>query len=127
MGLFDKIFGGENNNDLQLNWKNLTDASQLDEIIKDSHERPVAIFKHSTRCSISSMAKQRLERNWDIEGNTLDVYYLDLLTYRPVSNQIARDFGVEHASPQLILIKDGKAVFDTSHNAISVEGLKSAL
>ncbi len=102
-----------------MNWKNLSDSAGLEELKKRSFQSSVLIFKHSTRCSISKMALDRLERSWK-EDEMLNVvpYFLDLLVYRPVSNQIAEDFGVEHQSPQLLFIKDGKCVYYASHGDI---------
>jgi len=107
-------------------WINLTTEEELQAAIAKSNEKPVALFKHSTRCSISSMAKGRLERSWNL-SEYVDIYYLDLIAYRHVSNAIASRLGVVHQSPQLILVKDGKAEYNSSHNEISVEGLAGEL
>jgi bacillithiol system protein YtxJ len=82
-----------------MNWKNLESVEQLEAIIQASYQKPIAIFKHSTRCSISSMAMSRVERNWELLPSDFDLYYLDLLTYRPVSNAIEAQLGIEHQSP----------------------------
>lgn len=102
-----------------MNWKEFSDESALEAIKKLSLEKPQVIFKHSTRCSISSMAKSRLERAAEPDG--IDFNYLDLIAYRNVSNKIANDFDVEHASPQILIIKNGECVYDESHNAISMD------
>ena len=102
-----------------MNWISLTDEQQLEAIKAQSHEQPVVIFKHSTRCSISSMAKGRLERV-SPPGHVL-FYYLDLIAYRALSNKIAEEFQVHHESPQVLLIRNGACVFDESHNGISME------
>ncbi len=107
-----------------MNWHPLTKVSQLDEIIERSKEVPCAIFKHSTRCSISSMAKYRLEGDWDFETTALEPYFLDLITYREVSNAVAEKFSVYHESPQILLIKDGECTYDASHLDITVDELK---
>lgn len=101
-----------------MTWQELTSLPQWAEVLQQSWQTPVAVFKHSTRCSISSTAKSRLER--DLQGNepSFLVYYLDLIAHRDVSNAIALDLGVVHQSPQLIVIKDGKPVYDGSHNMI---------
>lgn len=102
----------------QQDWKHLTSVEQLDEIEKLSSERPVVIFKHSTTCGISAAAKARLEAvPFNSEKGTF--YYLDLLSYRPVSNKIAEKFEVVHQSPQIIVIKNGQAVHNNSHHAIN--------
>lgn len=126
MGFLDNLKNSQENN-LHSNWKTLDSEAQLDEIIKGSHERPAMIFKHSTTCGISAGAKHRLESNWDIDPEKMDFYYLDLLSYRPISNLIAEKLNVIHQSPQVILIKDGKAIYDTSHHAIDAEAVNSAL
>ncbi len=108
-------------------WKELTSEKQLEEIITSSHQKPVAIFKHSTRCGISSRAKFILEDDWDISKDDLDFYYLDLLQYRSISNKIAEITQVYHHSPQVILIKNGEAIYDESHHDINVKELKEYL
>lgn len=104
-------------------WNNLTDESQLEQIKKLSAQKPQLIFKHSTRCSISSMAKNRLERSTMPEG--LDFYYLDLLKYRSISNKIETFFNVPHESPQVILIKNGECTYDESHSGISMDEIET--
>ena len=108
-------------------WIALSDTAQIDELLQHSYQRPCLIFKHSTRCSISRAAQNRLERQWDFAADEPLPYYLDLLQYRPLSNQIAEQFGVRHESPQVLLIVNGKCVYDNSHNAISVADLAAAL
>lgn len=102
-----------------MNWIALTEEAQLDQIKEQSKQQPVVIFKHSTRCSISDMAKSRLERKTAPEN--VQFYYLDLIRYRNISNDIAKVFGVHHESPQVLLIKNGECVYDESHNGISME------
>ena len=108
-------------------WSDLTSSDQLKEIIERSHQKPQALFKHSTRCNISSMAKGRMDRGWDFENNDVDLYYLDLLKYRSVSNDIADSLQVQHESPQLIIIKHGKVVYHASHGDIDPKLLKGLL
>lgn len=108
-------------------WKNLENLDDLHQITEDSKQKPVVFFKHSTRCGTSLHAKHRLESEWNIDESQVDFYYLDLLRHRDVSNAIAERFNVVHQSPQIIIIKNEQAVFHTSHNAISVNGIKDAL
>ena len=107
-----------------INWKKLESATTLENIIEDSFNSPQVIFKHSTSCPISGMAKRRLEGGWDLE---ISPYYLDLISYRSISNAIEDKFLVRHESPQIILIKDGKALYDESHLDISAPTLKVKL
>jgi bacillithiol system protein YtxJ len=99
-----------------MNWNKLSDINQLDEIVKASADKPVLIFKHSTRCSISSTALDRLERSWkseEVQG--LEPYYLDLIQFRNISGAIENKFDVEHQSPQVLIIKNGSCIYDASH------------
>ncbi len=108
-----------------MNWIELNQTNQLEQIKSESFNHPVLIFKHSTRCSISSMALNRLERSWnpqELEG--LKIYYLDLIQYRPISNQVAEDFEVDHESPQVLIISDGKCAYHNSHMGISYHEVK---
>lgn len=102
-------------------WQQLTSLNQIDKIIEDSNNKTIAIFKHSTRCGVSSHAMHKLEDSWQFDEKQLDFYYLDLLNYRNISNEIADRFSVIHQSPQLIIIKNGKAVYDISHQGVSNE------
>ncbi len=108
-----------------MNWIEFTDITGLEEIKKKSEDKPQVIFKHSTRCSISSMAKSRLERATLPAG--IDFNYLDLISHRNVSAKIADDFNVEHASPQVLVIKNGSCIYDESHNAISMDEILEAV
>ncbi len=111
-------------------WHQLTDEHQLTDIINDSNQQPgisraVVIFKHSIRCSISSMALSRLENKWKDDENIM-MYFLDLINHRNVSNQIANTFNVGHASPQVLVIKNGKCVYNASHTNIVAADLRNA-
>lgn len=129
MSLFSAVFGSsnnQNNSNSKINWIPLTDLSPLDEIVASSNEKPVFIFKHSTRCSISRFALKQFENEFDTTNN-VDAYFLDLLEHRDISNEIANRFNVFHQSPQLLLIKKGKSVYDVSHNDIDAMKLKDQL
>jgi len=102
-----------------MNWTPLENQQQLLDI-KASAGHSI-IFKHSTRCSISLMAKKKFELDWDALPETTPLYFLNLINYRDISNTIADIFNVHHESPQLLLIKDGECIFETSHGEISAE------
>ncbi len=102
-----------------MNWIDLSNEAQLETIKQESATQPVVIFKHSTRCSISVMAKNRLDKSAQPEG--IKFYYLDLLQHRNISNKIAEDFHVHHESPQVLLIKNGECIYDESHNGIYLD------
>lgn len=125
MSFFEKMFGSQPEEDgvPSLDWNLLEDIKQLDEIVEESYHTPVLIFKHSTRCSISRMALRQFENDFDLEL-LVKPYFLDLLEHRDISNAIAARFGVLHQSPQIVLIKDGKSIFDASHEHINAHDLK---
>lgn len=102
-----------------MNWTNIDSADQLAGI-KAQHGYSI-IFKHSTRCSISMMAKRRFELEGDDLPKEIPLYFLDLIKHRDISNKIADAFSVHHESPQLLLIKDGECILDQSHGGISVD------
>jgi bacillithiol system protein YtxJ len=108
-----------------MNWTTLDSANQVNEI--KSQPGYSLIFKHSTRCSISMMAKRRFEMDMDKLPADVPLYFLDLIKYRDISNQIAEDFQVYHESPQMLLIKDGECILDQSHGGISVEEALSVM
>ncbi len=111
-----------------MDWNQLDNAAKLAAIKEESNTQKVLIFKHSTRCSISTMALGRLERSWkDNEMTALKPYYLDLLNFRSISNQIAEDFGITHESPQVLVIEKGQCVYHASHSDIDYKELKSLL
>jgi bacillithiol system protein YtxJ len=101
-----------------MHWIHLTDEEQLKQIINKSQIRPQVIFKHSTRCSISAVALQRMQKT--AQPIDIDFYFLDLLANRPLSNKIADVFKVPHESPQILLIRDGDCVYEESHLGISM-------
>ena len=120
MGLFS-------GNKKEINWINLTGMDQLNEIEKASLNKPQLIFKHSTTCSISRMARGRMEEGLYELEKICDVYYLDLLSYRSISNAVADKWKVQHESPQILIIKNGESVYDASHNMISINDIKENL
>ena len=127
MSFFKNIFGSSENpneSNNKMEWEPLNDMAQLDEIVALSKKKPVAIFKHSTRCSISRMALKQFENEFDF-SEKVTPYFLDLIAFREISNDIASRFSVQHQSPQLILIKDGKAIYNASHSDIDAAALKS--
>lgn len=105
-----------------MNWKVLEHIDQIDKIINESWNKPVLIFKHSTRCIISKMALKNFESDFLLH-DVIDAYFLNLISYRNISNEIADVFAVEHQSPQILVIKDGVAVYAASHESIDANVL----
>ncbi len=104
-----------------MHWIPLTSEEQLTSIKNASFSRPQVIFKHSTRCSTSSMVLSRLDRSETPVA--IDFHFLDLLSYRSVSSHIAELFSVYHESPQVLVIKNGECIYDESHMAISIDDI----
>ncbi len=102
-----------------MKWNTLDKAAKLDTINEESKRVPVMLFKHSTRCSISNMALNRIESNWkDGDSEHIIPYYLDLIAQRDISNLIAEQYGIEHQSPQALIISNGKCIYHESHSNI---------
>lgn len=111
-----------------MNWNKLESIDQLTDIQQESKDKYVIIFKHSTTCSISRTALDRLQRNWNSEEmKEVQPYYLDLLAHRDISNQIAKSFEVEHQSPQLLVIRNGQSIYDRSHFDIDFKSVKEVV
>ncbi|WBL21396.1 bacillithiol system redox-active protein YtxJ [Zunongwangia sp. HRR-M8] len=131
MGIFDKMFGAgdkESKNGSKVNWTALTDISQLEVAEMESQHQLVAILKHSTRCGISRMVLKQFENSYDIpEDAEVKLYFLDLLSHRDISNEIAERFKVRHESPQLIVLQGKKVVHHSSHQDIQVQNIKDFL
>lgn len=124
MGLFSGMFG---NSESSIPWIDLQSGDQLNDILNASDGRLKVIFKHSTRCGISSMAKGRLEADFDDDFSNVDMYYLDLLAFRPISNEIADRLNIVHQSPQLILLRDGEVLTSTSHEGVQADVIRDRI
>jgi bacillithiol system protein YtxJ len=125
MNFFKNIFGNTETESQtgKIDWCLLNDVAQLNEIIVASKTKPIIIFKHSTRCSISRMVLKQFENEFDLQENVTP-YYLDLLNFRDISNGIAIKFNVIHQSPQILLIKDGVCTYSITHENINADSLK---
>ena len=121
MGLFNSLFGNSQKEPVvsNVNWIPLTKLEQIEEIKQQSESETVLIFKHSTRCGISSMVIKRFESSFDETMKSIKVYYLDLLSYRDISDEVGYTFQVMHQSPQLLVIKNQNAVANASHYDIN--------
>jgi bacillithiol system protein YtxJ len=111
----------------QTPWVSLTRDGQLEEVKSNSFEKPVVIFKHSIRCGLSHGAKYKLEEEWSLLSGDIYFYFLDLINFRSISDRLSTDFQVPHQSPQLLVIRNGQAIYDTSHHGVSVQAINNAL
>ncbi len=127
MGIFDKFKSQREivkEEIVEVPWHMLTSVDQLDALVSESNEKPVAIFKHSTRCGISRMVLKQFEKLYSLEDSKLKLYFLDLLEHRDISNEIALRFKVYHESPQLIVLRNGAVVHQDSHHSIDAGHLE---
>lgn len=125
MNLFKRKFARpeEIKSDSKVVWKQLIDMAELNVIVSESSKKPVLIFKHSTRCGISRMVLKQFENEFH-SHDTITPYFLDLFAHRDISNEIANRFDVQHQSPQIIVIKEGVAVYNASHESIDAAVLQ---
>jgi len=121
MGLINKLFGGSNEpkEEKVLPWIPLSDLQQLKFIKNKSKVKTQVIFKHSTRCGISKMVMNQFIANYELTEKDLDLYYLDLLSHRDISNEVGYAFQVIHESPQLLVVQNEVVVSYASHGAIN--------
>ncbi|MCG2461071.1 bacillithiol system redox-active protein YtxJ [Flavobacteriaceae bacterium F89] len=131
MGLFNSLFGSknslENKEAKPLPWIPLVSKDQLKDIVNKSVEKPQVIFKHSTTCGISRMALNQFTSQYNIPEGQLDLFFLDLKSYREVSNEVAKIFGIGHESPQLLIVKNGSVVAHASHGGILALDLQTEI
>ena len=120
MGFFKNLFKATEAKEKKiLPWISLIELKQLNHIQEKSKTKVQVIFKHSTRCGVSSMVMNQFVDAYELTENDLDLYYLDLISYRSVSNEVGYTFQVMHESPQLLVIKNGVVVAHGSHGAIN--------
>ena len=111
-----------------MDWKKLDNIYHLEEIDSESASKPILIFKHSTRCPVSFAALDRIEGDSvKLEGVNFEPYFLDLISYRSVSNEIAEKYGITHQSPQILIIKNGKVTYHNSHMGVNINNIKNSL
>lgn len=130
MSLFDKLKSARDiakESIIEIPWNILNEAKQLETILKESEEVPVLIFKHSTRCEISKSVLKTFEDAFKLLETRLKLYYLDIWEYRTISNKIEKQFGVLHESPQVLIIKNGKSIYNASHYDIDFEVIKKLI
>lgn len=122
MGFLDQIFGKKEDQDHSKSlWKKIESQKDLDAAIEKSSQQKVLIFKHSTRCFISKTVLRSFEKQMQESDKNFDYYFLDLLAYRSISNEIESRFDVVHQSPQLIVLENGKAIYNASHQNIDLD------
>jgi len=97
------------------------DMPSLEALIERSQANPVVIFKHSTTCPISASAYQEMQQL------AAEVNLVEVQSARPVSEELEKRLGIRHESPQVIVLRKGKAVWDASHWRINVGAVADAV
>ncbi|QDP84089.1 bacillithiol system redox-active protein YtxJ [Chryseobacterium sp. SNU WT5] len=121
MSFLNKIFGSDETKDSSPTfWINIQSEEDLNKAIEKSFEKKVVLFKHSTRCFISKTVLKNFEKEVQSSDKNVAYYFLDLIAHRSISNEMAERFGITHQSPQMIVLENGKAIKDASHQSISV-------
>src|SRR5829696_4905944 len=106
----------------------LNDVQSLDAAIAESRERPVLLFKHSRHCGVSCEALDELQSHIDARVEATVAYkMITVQTHRPVSDAVSQRLGLRHETPQAILLKDGKVVWNASHFRITANQLDQVL
>ena len=122
MGFLDQIFGKTEDQDHSTSlWKKIESQKDLDAALEKSSQQKVLIFKHSTKCFISKTVLRSFEKQMQESDKNFGYYFLDLLAYRSISNEIESRFDVVHQSPQLIVLENGKAIYNASHQNIDLD------
>jgi len=127
MGLFNKILGSKvkEEKETNVNWIPLNSLEQIKTIKELSKSETILVFKHSTRCGISGMVIKRFENLFDSSMNNIKIYYLDLLNFRAISDEVGYSFQAQHQSPQLLIIRNEVAVLNVSHYDIATSDNKN--
>jgi bacillithiol system protein YtxJ len=99
----------------------IVDAEELEQALARSNDAPVVLFKHSTTCPISSAAYEQMSKV------TRDVALVVVQRAREVSKEIASRTGIQHESPQAIVLRNGQAVWSASHFDITAKAVEKAV
>lgn len=105
-----------------MNWITITDESDIENINKS--ENYSIIYKHSPMCMTSLMTYRQLKAEVNAaQGVDIPLYIVDVIKNRQQSQYIANSFLTKHESPQILVIKNGKCVYNTSHESISLKAV----
>jgi bacillithiol system protein YtxJ len=122
MGFLDQIFGKKEEQDqTKTLWTRIESEKDLDAAVEKSLQKKVVIFKHSTRCFISKTVLKSFEKQMENSDKDYSYYFLDLIAHRNISNDIESQLDVVHQSPQLIVLENGKAIYNASHQSIDLD------
>lgn len=103
-----------------MSYQSINSIADFDSVLQKSNSETIAVFKHSSTCDLSAMAKK------EMANVKFPVYELIVQTARPLSNHIESHFGIRHESPQVILISQGKPIYNASHRAVTADSIHEA-
>jgi len=108
-------------------FKEITCSQEFKEILEESCQHKIILFKHSTTCPISERAWQEVRAFIQESSDEVQVVMIKVIESRPVSNHAADELGVKHQSPQALLISDRKVLWHASHQSVTLDNIKKAL
>lgn len=108
-------------------FKEITSSPEFAELLAESCQRKIIIFKHSTTCPISERAYQEVKAFIQNSKDDVLVVMIKVIESRPVSNQVANDLEVKHQSPQVLLLSNRKVLWHTSHQSVTKDNIIKAL
>jgi bacillithiol system protein YtxJ len=112
---------------MPLDFEHLTDAAQLDALLRESADRPVLILKHSRSCGTSAYAFDELRDHLRQAESTARYAVVTVQTHRALSADIATRLGVRHETPQALLVVDGRVVWQASHYRVTADAIAKAI
>ena len=110
-----------------LNWKSLSTIEEFNRLVERSKDKPALVFKHRPSSPESTMAMETLQRDWTISPENLDLYMIDVMKDKEVTEAVTDMAGVMNEYPQVLLFADGVTMYDESREMISVKKIKLAL
>lgn len=114
-------------NHAELPWVKITSLEQLREIMENTKQKPALFYKHSSRCEVCTMVLNNFRAEWGKSDGLCTLYFVDLLANRDVSNEIERVTGVQHQSPQVIVLNEDKIMYTATHSSISIDAIDLTL
>ncbi|HEX6981673.1 MAG TPA: bacillithiol system redox-active protein YtxJ [Balneolaceae bacterium] len=126
MGLLNSLKNTFSSAELDI-WSKVSENFQLNDVLKDSENHPQLIYKHSNRCSVCFFAKAQIEGKGEEIKSLADLHFLNVITYRGISNKVASELNVRHESPQAILINKGEVVWHASHGQVKGDAVLGEL
>jgi len=108
-------------------WNTISEKEKLNILLNRSEEYPQLIYKHSTRCSVSYVAKQELDQHKETLSDHADLHLINVIEQRDLSNLIAERLNVRHESPQVLVLKNRQVIWSGSHWSVKGKEILSKI